>query len=258
MWASKLTGFAMVLVFAGCAASGGDLDERGNELAEGEEQEEELEEELDAGAVDEGSSLREKANEVTRSFECQVSSNNSGCRQQVSCPSGYVVSTAKAACNLEYGSVSTTQLDGTPNGSIRITKASDNVSDGSCFVGSTKASSGTRTISSSIRGLGSMDFGCREHDKNGGDCHVRGVVSCKRSTAPQPAGEGESCSQGQGCQSGLTCVASTLTCIRPISGACNDLTDSCCDFGSGDPSNRYGCYNNLKCTSPIGGGMCIR
>jgi parallel beta-helix repeat protein len=111
-------------------------------------------------------------------FSCQVSGNNKGCQKEVACPSGKKLVGAKAACNLEFGTVSSNALQPILPNLIKVLKASDKVSAGSCHVGGNKLQSGQKeiTINKSSR---TVAVGCKEHDKNGGDCHIKGNLYCR-------------------------------------------------------------------------------
>ena len=106
-------------------------------------------------------------------FECQASGNNAGCQKTVVVPAGKKIVGAKAACNLEYGTVAATDLNGVFANFVKVLRASDNVSQGSCTLGSTSIRSGEAAVRG-INGLTSLSFGCRENDSNGGDCHIKG------------------------------------------------------------------------------------
>lgn len=106
-------------------------------------------------------------------FECQASGNNSGCQKTAFSPAGKTIIGAKAACNLEFGTVSATDLNGVSANIVKVLRASDNVSQGSCTLGSTSIRSGQAAVSG-INGLNRVSFGCRENDANGGDCHIKG------------------------------------------------------------------------------------
>jgi len=106
-------------------------------------------------------------------FECQASGNNNGCQKTVRVPLGKKIVGAKAACNLEFGTVSSADLNGVPANSVKVLRASDNASEGSCTLGNTSISSGQAAVSG-INGLSRASFGCSERDSNGGDCHVKG------------------------------------------------------------------------------------
>lgn len=108
-------------------------------------------------------------------FECQANGNNNGCQKTVSVPQGKKIIGGKAACNLEFGTVSTTDLNGVTANVVKVLRASDNVSQGSCTLGSTSIRSGQAAVSG-INGLNRVSFGCRENDSNGGDCHIKGKL----------------------------------------------------------------------------------
>ena len=117
-------------------------------------------------------------------FDCQATANNKGCAKTVSVPPGKKIVGAKAACNLEFGTVSETELNGVLANSVKVLRASDDVSKGSCTLGRTSIRSGEAAISGIIGanrgafGLNSFGpnrvlIGCREEDVNGGDCHIK-------------------------------------------------------------------------------------
>jgi parallel beta-helix repeat protein len=111
-------------------------------------------------------------------FSCQVSGKNKGCQKVAACPSGKKLVGAKAACNLEFGTVSSNALKPILPNLIKVLKASDKVSSGSCYVGSNKLRSGQKEMAN-INGRPSVAVGCKEHDKNGGDCHIKGNLYCR-------------------------------------------------------------------------------
>ncbi len=110
--------------------------------------------------------------------ECQVIGSDAGCRRTASCPAGRRIVGAVAACNLEYGAVSDAQLAQVPVGSIAVVRASDNVADGRCTVGDDTASSGRKLIDG-VEDLDRVTIGCSEHDRNGGDCHIKAAIYCR-------------------------------------------------------------------------------
>lgn len=114
--------------------------------------------------------------EVT--IECRVSSSNDGCEKIVGCPSGTKIRTARAACNLEYGSVTDEQLSSVEHGYIKVVRRSDHVEEATCWVGSSRVGSGQVAIADIVE-LTRVSVGCQEHDKNGGDCHMRGSLYCE-------------------------------------------------------------------------------
>jgi hypothetical protein len=112
-------------------------------------------------------------------FGCQANGSNDGCQRAVAIPAGKTIIGAKAACNLEFGKVSAIELNGVPANSVKVLRASDKVSQGSCTLGSTRISSSQAAVSfiqlnRVAKATGRVSFGCREHDSNGGDCHIRG------------------------------------------------------------------------------------
>ena len=111
-------------------------------------------------------------------FECQVSGNNQGCQRAAACPDGTRVIGAVAACNLEYGGITPEALATVRAGTIKVLEASDSVSDGTCFVGPTRVRRDEQLIQD-MAGPNSVSFGCREHDRNGGDCQIRGILYCR-------------------------------------------------------------------------------
>jgi hypothetical protein len=109
---------------------------------------------------------------------CKVTDDDDGCEVHAHCPPGKRVIAVKAACNLEYGTVSTSQLAQVPIDRVEVVRPSDIVSAGTCRVHQTTLSSGTRTVEGIPAG-GSLRLGCKEHDKNGGDCHVLARLYCQ-------------------------------------------------------------------------------
>ena len=115
---------------------------------------------------------------ATVPIECAASGNNDGCETTVSCPEGTTIRGARAACNLEWGSVTDRRLSKVPDGVIEVVKPSDHAEEGSCWVGSTTLGVDRATI----RGVAkrtSVNVGCQEHDENGGDCQIRGSLRCE-------------------------------------------------------------------------------
>jgi hypothetical protein len=111
-------------------------------------------------------------------FDCQVSGDNNGCNRIVSCPSGRRIVGAVAACNLEYGSVTDSDLSAVAVGFIQVLRASDNVSNGRCYLGGTSLHSGQEEIQY-VQGHSAVSMGCDEHDINGGDCHIQAALYCR-------------------------------------------------------------------------------
>jgi hypothetical protein len=114
--------------------------------------------------------------QITRSdLECQASGDNNGCRKIISSSAGQKFIGATAVCNLEYGVVSDRELATARVNYITVIRQSDHVSEGLCTVGSTSLRSGQKLITE-IAGLNQIAISCKEHDENGGDCHVRAVL----------------------------------------------------------------------------------
>jgi hypothetical protein len=111
-------------------------------------------------------------------FDCQVSGDNDGCEKKVRCPGSSRIKRVRAACNLEWGTVSDAQLAAVPDNRIRVVRPSDHVSEGSCWIGPNVLGSG-ELAATGVRGKRSVRVGCQEHDRNGGDCQIRGVLFCE-------------------------------------------------------------------------------
>jgi Right handed beta helix region len=110
--------------------------------------------------------------------QCRVEGRNSGCSGRATCPQGTSLIAAKSACNLEFGQVSSAQLNRTPWSFAGVVRRSDNRADGVCRLGPTDISEDGAQLGT-LRG--SMDYSCRERDENGGDCHIRVALACQRS-----------------------------------------------------------------------------
>ncbi|MBI4508737.1 MAG: right-handed parallel beta-helix repeat-containing protein [Deltaproteobacteria bacterium] len=114
----------------------------------------------------------------TVSFDCQVTGNNNGCEKTAYCPTGTRAIGAVAACNLEYGSVSDSELQSVKGNVMKVVRASDSLSDGICSFGTWNIHGGEKELSEDW-GRESVRLGCEEHDSNGGDCHIRGTLYCR-------------------------------------------------------------------------------
>ncbi|AKF09917.1 hypothetical protein DB32_007066 [Sandaracinus amylolyticus] len=110
-------------------------------------------------------------------FACSRSSHNAGCRGEIVCPDGGTLAGARAACNLEWGSVTDAHLASVPRDMIQVVRTSDVGLEGRCWVGEEGTSGGELSILGTLGGS-SAGFGCREHDRNGGDCEIRGIAHC--------------------------------------------------------------------------------
>ena len=117
--------------------------------------------------------------------ECRVTGNNRGCRFTATCPTGKRVIAARAACNLEWGSVSSTQLAAVPIDQLQVVRPSDYVWSGYCGLHRAGTYAGTTQLSdmpSNDRSIGGV---CREHDTNGGDCHIKAEIYCQGESSYQ-------------------------------------------------------------------------
>jgi hypothetical protein len=110
--------------------------------------------------------------------ECRVTGSNAGCSRTASCPAGKQLVSAAAACNLEYGEVSSSQLAAVAAGEVQVVRTSDHVSEGRCRLGATTISSGHRAAEGVID-VARVSCACSEHDSNGGDCHVKAALFCR-------------------------------------------------------------------------------
>ncbi|MCP3143524.1 right-handed parallel beta-helix repeat-containing protein [Pyxidicoccus xibeiensis] len=110
-------------------------------------------------------------------FGCAISGSDEGCSGVVFCPSFGQLIGARAACNLEYGSISDAQLASVPPDMLSVVRASDVPAEGSCWLGRNTLSVGNLGIARTLR-ISSEGYGCREHDGNGGECHIRGAAWC--------------------------------------------------------------------------------
>jgi hypothetical protein len=114
-------------------------------------------------------------------FQCRAEGRNGGCADRATCPRGTSVAAVKAACDLEFGPVTDAQLSKTPWSFAGVVKRSKNPSDGVCVVGGVDVSERGAVLGAPV---GQLAFSCREHDDNGGDCHVRGALACAGARPP--------------------------------------------------------------------------
>ena len=110
-------------------------------------------------------------------FACSVTGDNGGCRGEVRCAEGEVLVGARAACNLEHGPVRDEELATVPRNSIWVLRWSDVPHAGRCWAGEQGGAAGEVALRGRLRGTAAQ-FGCHEHDRNGGDCEIRGVAYC--------------------------------------------------------------------------------
>lgn len=113
---------------------------------------------------------------TTVNFGCQRSGNDAGCSGTVTCPAGTRLAEVRAACDLETGALPASQLTTTPWHTLNVARASDRVSDGRCFAGSSSRQEGSGAAD--VFRTNGLSYGCSEHDSNGGDCQILGQALC--------------------------------------------------------------------------------
>lgn len=111
-------------------------------------------------------------------FQCSTTGSNRAATCEASCPEGFVIESAKAACNLETAAVSQSLLDLQGWGTLEVQRTSDHTDDGLCRLGADSIRKDVRRIASARRRNVAVE--CREHDRNGGDCMIAGVLACVR------------------------------------------------------------------------------
>ena len=139
--------------------------------------------------VDNGSATCEEP--VIRDFgsqeqACNAENNvcaegsNAGDEHTLGCPGGNLIG-IQAACNLEFGKVSDADRRRVLLNRIKVVLPSDDKDDGSCTAGGTKIKEGQRMVvpwlfnrydGAVILNPNEVRYSCKEHDRNGGDCHV--------------------------------------------------------------------------------------
>ncbi len=109
-------------------------------------------------------------------FECKVETNSYGCYKYATCPDNKISASVRAACNLEWGSVSLYDL---PHwGHIDVIRESDTLPDSECLVHETSSYLEDSHTNAYPSYNNQMFIGCKEHDQNGGDCHILGQQIC--------------------------------------------------------------------------------
>ena len=107
-----------------------------------------------------------------------VEGSNAGDDHTLGCPGTSLIG-IQAACNLEFGKASDEQRRRVLLNRVKVVRASDDKDDGRCTADETRIKEGQRlvlpwlfkryddaVIPNEIR------YACKEHDRNGGDCHV--------------------------------------------------------------------------------------
>ena len=111
-------------------------------------------------------------------FDCPMSGSDAGCSRTPRCPTGTHIVGAKAACNLESATVTDAELASVANGTLGVTRASDVVAEGSCTLAATTLRSGAAPVEAALDRV-AVTASCKEHDSNGGDCNIRGILYCR-------------------------------------------------------------------------------
>jgi len=115
----------------------------------------------------------------TEEFTCGIEGSNNGRTCTARCPAGSVeIISAKAGCNLEYGQVSTDQARRLRHGTLEVLRTSDPWQNGLCSIGNKQIQREHDLIRGRERET-QTTVSCKEHDRNGGDCHVRGFLFCR-------------------------------------------------------------------------------
>ena len=113
-----------------------------------------------------------------QAFECSRSDSNDGCSVIAACPAGRQVAGVRAACNLETGTLPAGAVGGVAWDNVRVVRRSDTTSDGRCTVGGVSVEQGEASLRTESGVARSLVASCRDHDRNGGDCAVRGELLC--------------------------------------------------------------------------------
>ncbi|WP_298775793.1 hypothetical protein [uncultured Shewanella sp.] len=109
-------------------------------------------------------------------FECQIETDSYGCYEYATCPDNKISAAVRAACNLEWGSVSLSDLP--LWGHMDIIRESDTLPDSECLVHET-SNYLENSHNHAYPSYNNQTFiGCKEHDQNGGDCHILGQQIC--------------------------------------------------------------------------------
>ena len=120
-----------------------------------------------------------------------VEGNNDGDQHSLGCPAGTLLA-IQAACNLEFGKATDQQRDGVLLNRLKVVRESDKKKRGQCIADDSKISAQQRLVmpwlvdryEASNSGRNTLRYACKEHDKNGGDCHVNIRHYCERVEIP--------------------------------------------------------------------------
>lgn len=115
-------------------------------------------------------------------FQC-ITTNNS-CSRTFSCPIFQRLKSAKAICNLEGITLAPSDLDATPNNTLRVMRASVPVAAGRCWIDATSVSQNSVTLPSPAFATTARQFnyGCSDIDDaewGNGECQTIGKAICE-------------------------------------------------------------------------------
>lgn len=127
----------------------------------------------------------EKASFTEAVYYDEVRCSDTFCVKAVSCPSNKPrITHAKAACNLEWGRVTTSELEAVANFTMKVVLPSGQSKEGICNINyaygyEATIHAETARIAWILEGRSDFVFGCKEHDPNGGECHMRVKYICE-------------------------------------------------------------------------------
>ncbi len=112
-------------------------------------------------------------------FSCRAEHSNAGCATSATCPSGMKLVATRMACNLEFGAITADELAAVAWNTLKVTRRSDDERNGHCILDGLDLSSGSlRLFGARGDSQSRVAASCREHDDNGGDCHILGELLC--------------------------------------------------------------------------------
>lgn len=113
----------------------------------------------------------------------QISGNNDGIRDVFECPNQGVVMNAKATCNLETENFDTPAVrkfrQDQSWGSLKVILEADGRNGGNCILGNFEIDHGVTETSWDNTNVQSITYGCKDFDRNGGDCVIAASFICK-------------------------------------------------------------------------------
>jgi hypothetical protein len=114
--------------------------------------------------------------------ECSVEGDNAGCSRVMPCPAGTWLAGVQAACNLEGGLVSASEIGRVPVNQVNVVRVSHDPGDGHCKVNGLDINQGQARVPEPDGGF--VRYGCSERDRDGGDCHARINMYCRSGSRP--------------------------------------------------------------------------